>query len=78
MIFRNCARQSGLAERKAMIDPEHALAIVRQAEELEISHSTIYYRPRPTSDADLLGWNERVPASASGNRQTPTSSKTNR
>ena len=37
-----------------MIDPEHALAIVRQAEELEISRSTIYYRPRPTSDADLM------------------------
>jgi putative transposase len=36
-----------------MIDPEHALAIVRQAEELEISRSTIYYRPRPISDADL-------------------------
>jgi putative transposase len=37
-----------------MIDPEHALAIVRQAEELEISRSTIYYRPRPISDADLM------------------------
>ncbi len=37
-----------------MIDPEHALAIVRQAEELEISRSTIYYRPRPISDTDLM------------------------
>jgi putative transposase len=37
-----------------MIDPEHALPISRQAEELEISRSTIYYRPRPTSDADLM------------------------
>jgi putative transposase len=37
-----------------MIDPEHTLAIVRQAEELEISRSTIYYRPRPISDADLM------------------------
>jgi putative transposase len=37
-----------------MIDPEHALAIVRQAEELEISRSTIYYRPRPVSDSDLM------------------------
>jgi putative transposase len=37
-----------------MIDPEHALAIVRQAEESEISRSTIYYRPRPISDPDLM------------------------
>ena len=37
-----------------MIDPEHTLPIVRQAEELEISRSTIYYRPRPVSDADLM------------------------
>jgi putative transposase len=37
-----------------MIDPEHALPISRQAEELEISRSTIYYRPRPISDADLM------------------------
>ena len=37
-----------------MIDPEHALPISRQAVELEISRSTIYYRPRPVSDADLF------------------------
>ncbi len=37
-----------------MIDPAHALPISRQAEELEISRSTIYYRPRPISDADLM------------------------
>ena len=37
-----------------MIDPEHTLPIVRQAEELEISRSTIYYRPRPVSDVDLM------------------------
>jgi putative transposase len=37
-----------------MIDPEHALPISKQAEELEISRSTIYYRPRPVSDADLF------------------------
>jgi putative transposase len=37
-----------------MIDPEHALSIVKQAEELEISRSTIYYVPRPISDADLF------------------------
>ena len=37
-----------------MIDPEHALPIVRQAEELEISRSTVYYRPRPIAEADLM------------------------
>jgi putative transposase len=37
-----------------MIDPEHALSIVRQAEELEISRSTVYYRPRLVADADLF------------------------
>ena len=37
-----------------MIDPEHALPICKQAEELEISRSTIYYKPQPVSKADLL------------------------
>jgi putative transposase len=37
-----------------MIDPEHALPILKQAEELEIARSTVYYRPRPVSDADLM------------------------
>lgn len=37
-----------------MIKPEHKLSISRQAELLEISRSTIYYRPRPVSDADLM------------------------
>ena len=37
-----------------MIDPEHVLPISRQAEELEISRSTVYYHPRPISDADLF------------------------
>ena len=37
-----------------MIDPEHALSIVRQAEELEISRSTVYYMPRPVPDGDLF------------------------
>ena len=37
-----------------MIDPEYALSISRQAEELEISRSTVYYQPRPVSDADLF------------------------
>ncbi len=37
-----------------MINPEHALPISGQAEELEISRSTVYYRPRPVSAADLM------------------------
>jgi putative transposase len=37
-----------------MIDPEHKLSIAQQAEELEIARSTIYYRPRPIPDADLM------------------------
>nr|ATZ76261.1 IS3 family-IS150 group transposase OrfAB [uncultured Acidobacteriota bacterium] len=53
-FFRNCAHQSGPAERKAMINPELKLSIRRQAELLAISRSTIYYRPRPISDADLM------------------------
>ena len=37
-----------------MINPEHKLSIRRQAEILEISRSTVYYRPRPVSDTDLM------------------------
>ena len=37
-----------------MINPGHQLSISRQAELLEISRSTIYYRPRPVASADLL------------------------
>jgi len=36
-----------------MIDPEHDLAIKQQAEVLGISRSTVYYEPRPISEADL-------------------------
>jgi putative transposase len=53
-FFRNCAHQSGPAERKTMIDPERELSVSKQAELLNISRSTIYYRPRPISDADLM------------------------
>jgi putative transposase len=37
-----------------MINPEHKLSIRRQAELLEISRSTVYYRPRAVSEADLM------------------------
>ena len=36
-----------------MIDREHALPLVRQAEILELSRSGLYYRPRPVLAADL-------------------------
>jgi putative transposase len=37
-----------------MIDPCHNLPVVRQAQLLEISHSNVYYLPRPVSEADLV------------------------
>ncbi len=36
-----------------MIDREHDLALTRQAEALNISRGSVYYLPRPVSDADL-------------------------
>jgi len=36
-----------------MIDPEHDLSIQKQAEVLQISRSSVYYQPRPVSEADL-------------------------
>ena len=36
-----------------MIDREHPLSVARQAKLLDISRGAVYYRPRPTSDADL-------------------------
>ena len=36
-----------------MIDPQHALAITRQAELLELSRASVYYLPRATAEADL-------------------------
>ena len=47
------ARQSGVAERKAMIDRSHALPITKQAKVLNVSRSSVYYQPRPTSAEDL-------------------------
>ncbi|MGB6922431.1 MAG: IS3 family transposase [Methyloceanibacter sp.] len=47
------ARQSRFAERKAMIDREHGLAIAKQAEALNISRGSVYYLPRPMPEADL-------------------------
>ena len=36
-----------------MIDRGHALPVTRQAQVLQISRGTVYYRPRPVSAADL-------------------------
>lgn len=36
-----------------MIDRDHGLSVSRQAKALGISRGSIYYLPRPTSDADL-------------------------
>src|SRR6516165_456549 len=52
-FFRKCARQGGIAERKAMIDRDHDLPLTRQAAVLNISRGTLYYKPRPASAADL-------------------------
>ena len=37
-----------------MIDRKHKLSITRQAKALRISRGSVYYRPRPVSDADLV------------------------
>ena len=47
-FFRGSAHQGGLAERKALIDRD-----TKQAELLEISRGSVYYLPRPVSEADL-------------------------
>jgi putative transposase len=36
-----------------MIDRGHELALIRQAKLLKLSRSSVYYRPRPVSPADL-------------------------
>src|ERR1700704_6023051 len=52
-FFGSRARQSGFAERKAMIMREHDLSITKQAEVLRISRGSVYYLPRPVSATDL-------------------------
>jgi putative transposase len=36
-----------------MIDPTHELALLRQAQLLDLSRSSLYYQPQPTSESDL-------------------------
>jgi putative transposase len=52
-FFRGSAQQGGFAERKAMIDREHALPISKQTKVLRISRGSVYYLPRPVSASDL-------------------------
>ncbi|QEU08004.1 IS3 family transposase [Paracoccus yeei] len=53
-FFVRRARQGGsVAERKKMIDPTAKLSVSRQAIVLGISRGSVYYKPRPVSDADL-------------------------
>ncbi|UGX89689.1 MULTISPECIES: IS3-like element ISRj2 family transposase [Bradyrhizobium] len=52
-FFVRRAHQGGPAERKAMIDRDHDLSIVRQAKVLKLARSTVYYEPRPVSAEDL-------------------------
>ena len=52
-FFGRRAHQGGLAERKAMIDRDHDLPVVRQAKALNISRGSVYYKPRPVSPEDL-------------------------
>src|SRR6266705_3535043 len=52
-FFGSRARQSGFAERKAMIMREHDLPISKQAKALRISRGSVYYLPRPVSASDL-------------------------
>ncbi|HXL83405.1 MAG TPA: IS3 family transposase [Casimicrobiaceae bacterium] len=51
-LFRS-ARQGRPVERKAMIEPAHDLPVARQAKVLNLSRSSVYYRPRPVSPEDL-------------------------
>ena len=46
-------RGGSVAERKTMIDRDHGLSLGRQAKALGISRGSVYYLPRPASDADL-------------------------
>ncbi|UIF89353.1 IS3 family transposase (plasmid) [Cupriavidus necator] len=51
-LFRR-AQQGRPAERKAMIDREHALPVSRQVRLVGIARSSAYYQPQPVCEADL-------------------------
>ncbi|UIF88681.1 IS3 family transposase (plasmid) [Cupriavidus necator] len=52
-FFVRRAQQGRPAERKAMIDREHALPVSRQVKLVGIARSSAYYQPQPVSEADL-------------------------
>ncbi|WP_161914419.1 IS3 family transposase [Methylosinus sp. C49] len=52
-FFVRRAHQSGIAERKTMIDRSYELPIARQARALGVARSSVYYKPRPVSAEDL-------------------------
>jgi putative transposase len=53
-FFVRSARQGrSVGERKTMIDRTRLASVTRQARELGISRGSVYYLPRPISDADL-------------------------
>ena len=52
-FFKRRAHQGGTAERKQMINRDHTLPVKRQAQLLDISRGTVYYRPLPLSERDL-------------------------
>lgn len=53
MIFKRRAQQGRTAERKAMIDRNHALPVSQQAKALRLSRGSLYYKPAPVSEHEL-------------------------
>ena len=53
LIFSRRARSNRRCERKKMIDKTHELPVVRQVKLLDLSRSSVDYRPQPTPDSDL-------------------------
>jgi len=52
-FFGRRARTVTRIERQAMINPEHGLSLTRQAELLDLSRTSLYYRPVETGASDL-------------------------
>jgi putative transposase len=52
-LLKQRAHQSGIAERKAMIDRQHELPVTHQVKLLNVSLGSVYYLPKPVSQADL-------------------------
>ncbi|MCH9015906.1 MAG: IS3 family transposase [Gemmatimonadetes bacterium] len=52
-FFGRRARSKPRCERQAMIDREDALPVIRQAQLLDLSRSSVYYQPVAVSESDL-------------------------